>query len=452
MRKALSVALWGMATLPLVVKANSFGPPTGSTGVPGEQTCTAANCHVGTLNPSGGSVAVTFPGGLTYTPGTRQTLTVTVNDPTAQGYGFQLTIRLASNSKTQAGSLTATGSSVVVLCSSGDFTRESQKGASCPANQPIESAEHTEPLPRARGNSWTVQWDPPATDQGNIIVYVAGNGANLNGQNTGDRIFTANYTLAPAGAAPKPAISEGGIVTAGAFGASTTVASGSWIEIFGSNFSSTTGDWGNGFQGDNAPTTTNGVSVTIGGKPAFVSFVSPGQINAQVPGDLGAGPTTVVVRNAGGESDPRTITVAARSPGLLSPPVFRVNNSQYLVALHGDGAFVGPANFITGVNSRPARPGDVILLYGVGFGAVSPANPPGVITRALNSLPNFTIRFGDAQVAPAGVLYAGLAPNFVGLYQFNITVPPGITGNTVPVTVTVDGVTLTQTLVTAIQP
>ena len=157
------------------------------------------------------------------------------------------------------------------------------------------------------------------------------------------------------------------------------------------------------------------------------------------------------MRNAAGESNTLSITVAARAPGLLSPAVFRVGNNQYLGALHADGTFVGPVGFIPGVASSPARPGETILTYGVGFGGVSPANPPGVITTVLNSLPNFTVRFGDVQVPASGIIYAGLAPSNVGLYQFNITVPAGITGNTVPITMTTDGVALSQTLVTAIQ-
>ncbi len=449
MMKLQMITAWGLFGLPLFLQANSSGPPSGSSGVPGELTCAQSSCHVGSLNPSGGSVAVTFPGGLTYTPGVRQTLTVTVTDPTARGFGFQLTARLASNTKTQAGQLFA-GPGSFVLCSSGDFTRETDKSGNCPANQPIESVEHESPK-RAPANTWTFQWEPPATAQGNINIYVAGNGANLNGQNSGDRIFTANYTLTPAGTGgggPKPTIADGGIVQAGAFGASRTVASGSWIEIFGSNFATTSGDWGQGFTGNNAPTTTNGVSVTVGGKAAFISFVAPGQINAQVPADVGVGPTAVIVKNANGESNSLSITVAARTPGVLSPPVFKVGNSQYLGALHTDGAFVGPVGFIAGVTSRPAKAGDVILTYGVGFGAVSPVNPPGVITTALNSMPNFTARFGNVN---AVVGYAGLSPNFVGLYQFNVTVPAGVTGNTVAFTMTTDGVPLAQTLVTAIQ-
>ena len=453
MKTIQSIVALGALSLPLLLQANSFGPEPGSTGVPGERTCAQSNCHVGTVNPAGGSVAVAFPSGLTYTPGVRQTLTVTVTDPIARGFGFQLTVRLASNTKTQAGSLTASGNSTFVLCTSGDFGRQSDKGATCPAAQPLESIQQSEAL-RAPNNSWTILWDPPTTAQGNVVVYVAGNGANLNGQNSGDRIFTANYTLSPAAhgcCAPRPTISDGGIITAGAFGAGRTVAPGSWIEIYGTNFATAPGDWGTGFQGNNAPTTTNGVSVSIGGKAAFIWIVNPGQINAQVPGDIGVGPTAVIIRNAAGESNTLSVTVAARAPGLLSPGVFKVGNNQYLGALHADGTFVGPVGFIAGVTSSPARVGETILTYGVGFGAVSPANPPGVITTVLNSLPNFTVRFGNVQVPASGIIYAGLAPSNVGLYQFNITVPAGPSGAAVPITVTTDGVALTQTLVTAIQ-
>ena len=453
MKTIQSLVALGALSLPLLLQANSFGPDPGSTGVPGERTCAQSSCHVGTVNPVGGSVAVAFPSGLTYTPGVRQTLTVTVTDPTARGFGFQVTVRSASNTKTQAGSLTATGASTFVLCSSGDFGRQSDKGATCPAAQPIESIQQAEAL-RAPNNSWTILWDPPTTAQGNVVVYVAANGANLNGQNSGDRIFTANYTLSPAAhgcCAPRPTISDGGIITAGAFGAGRTVAPGSWIEIYGTNFATAPGDWGTGFQGNNAPTTTNGVSVSIGGKAAFIWIVNPGQINAQVPGDIGVGPTAVIIRNAAGESNTLSVTVAARAPGLLSPGVFKVGNNQYLGALHADGTFVGPVGFIAGVTSSPARVGETILTYGVGFGAVSPANPPGVITTVLNSLPNFTVRFGNVQVPASGIIYAGLAPSNVGLYQFNITVPAGPSGAAVPITVTTDGVALTQTLVTAIQ-
>jgi hypothetical protein len=91
-----------MAAFPLVLWALSAGPNSGKAGVPGESTCTEAQCHVGTaLNGGGGSVKVTFPGGTVYAPGVKQHLVVTIADPTARNWGFQLTARLASDTKTQ---------------------------------------------------------------------------------------------------------------------------------------------------------------------------------------------------------------------------------------------------------------------------------------------------------------------------------------------------------------
>lgn len=454
MLRCFTIVASGLLASGLALAFNNGADP-GHSGVPGEQTCAQATCHVGTaLNPAGGSVAVEFPSGLTYVPGTRQRLTVRMTDPQARVFGFQVTIRLASNSRTNAGTLTVESArNTFVWCSTADFTRQTEKpAAGCPANQPIESIQQSEPL-AAPANTWTFFWDPPATAQGEVVVYVAGNGANGNGQNSGDRIYTNSYRLQPGtggGGANRPTISQGGVITAGAFGAATTIAPGSWIEIYGTNLATETRQWGgNDFSGNNAPTVLGGVRVSIGGTPAFVQLISPGQINAQVPGGLSAGPTTMTVTNAAGTSDNYNITVAARSPGLLSPPVFRVNNRQYLAALFPDNTtFVGAANFISGVASRPARAGDVIITYGVGFGATNPNVPPGQIVTAANSLPNFTFRFGSSN---GEIVYAGLAPNFVGLYQFNIRVPTGLAAGDVPVTVSVDGVNVSQTLFTTVQ-
>src|SRR3954452_147763 len=85
-----------MGAIPLVIWAHASGPDVGKSGVPGESTCTESMCHVGTaLNGGGGSVKVTFPTGLTYTPGAKQHLVVTISDPNQaqKAWGFQLTAR-----------------------------------------------------------------------------------------------------------------------------------------------------------------------------------------------------------------------------------------------------------------------------------------------------------------------------------------------------------------------
>ena len=280
---------------------------------------------------------------------------------------------------------------------------------------------------------------------------MAGNAANNNGQNTGDRIYTASYKLTPAAAGGnRPTISSGGVIGAAAFSGKAEISSGTWIELYGANFSTATRSWAGGdFTGVNAPTALDGVRVSVGGKAAFVAFISPGQVNVQAPADLGAGPTVVTVTNNNGTSDNFTVDVKAKTPALLSPPIFKVNNKQYLAALYADGAtFVGPANFIAGVASRPARAGDTFITYGIGFGAVTPAIAPGTIVGVSNALPNVRVLFGQTS---ATVSYAGLAPNFVGLYQFNIVVPNGLTPGDVPVSVSVDGTAAQTDLVTTVQ-
>jgi hypothetical protein len=116
------------------------------------------------------------------------------------------------------------------------------------------------------------------------VIYVAGNAANGDLGTNGDHIYTNTFTLAPLAFPGSPSITPSGVVSAGAFGGFTAVAPGSWMEIYGTNLSATTRGWaGSDFSGSNAPTSLDAVKVTIGGQLAFVDYVSPGQVNAQVP-------------------------------------------------------------------------------------------------------------------------------------------------------------------------
>jgi len=98
---------------------------------------------------------------------------------------------------------------------------------------------------------------------------------------------------------------------------------------------------------------------------------------------------------------------------------------------------------------RQTRAGDAIALYGIGFGPVVPNIPAGQVVQRSNALTlPFNISFGRRQ---ASVTYAGLAPNAVGLYQFNVVVPSVPPSDAVPLTFTLGGVSGTQTLFTAVQ-
>lgn len=241
-----------------------------------------------------------------------------------------------------------------------------------------------------------------------------------------------------------------GVISASAFGGFNSIAPSDWIEIYGSNLATTTAHvWGSAdFNGVNAPTALVGTTVTVGGLPAYVDYASPTQVNVQVPSGVPTGSQSVVVTTLGGTSTAYKIQVNATQPGLLAPDVFKINGTQYIVALFPDGVtYVLPPGITNAVPTKRAKPGDTILLYGVGFGPVTPNIPAGQVVQQANQLPAFQVFFGGT---PATVTYDGLAPTYVGLYQFNVVVPNIAASDSVPVTFTVGSTTSTQTMVIAI--
>ena len=239
----------------------------------------------------------------------------------------------------------------------------------------------------------------------------------------------------------------GGVVTATSYGGFSAIAPATWIEIYGVNLSTTLlRTWsGDDFKGAQAPTSLGGTTVTVGGKPAYVDFVSPGQVNAQVPSGIASGPQPVVVTTFGGASLATTVTVNAVQPGILAPSAFKLPAGQYAVALFPDNkTFVLPPGTVGGVAAARAKPGDTIILYGVGFGPVTPDISAGVIVQQGNTLAGFQAAFAGV---PATVQFAGLVQGFLGLYQFNVTVPQVAAGDAVPFTFTLGGKAGTQTLI-----
>jgi uncharacterized protein (TIGR03437 family) len=248
---------------------------------------------------------------------------------------------------------------------------------------------------------------------------------------------------------PGPTISQT-VISAGSYGAFDSVAPGTWMEIYGENLAADSRAWASGdFNGVNAPTALDGTKVTIGGQAAFVYYISAGQIDALVPGGVGAGPQPVIVTTANGTSVPLPVTVNPVEPGLLAPSSFIVNGNLYLAAVFPDGqTFVLPPGAISGVPSRQAKPGETIIVYGIGFGAVTPNLTVGQIVEQSNSLAlPFQLLFGST---PATLPYSGLAPNYLGLYQFNVVVPNIPNSDLVPITFTLGGANGMQTLYTAV--
>jgi uncharacterized protein (TIGR03437 family) len=256
-----------------------------------------------------------------------------------------------------------------------------------------------------------------------------------------------NFTLAaPSG---PPVIKPAGIVSATAYGAFSSIAPGTWIEIYGTNLAPDTRGWaGSDFNNGVGPTSLDGVTVSVGGAPAYLDYISPGQINALVPSNAPLGVQEVTVTNStAGTSDGFGIQVNATQPGLLA---LQVGTRQYVGAVFSDGqTFAIPQNAIAGLPSRAAQSGDVLTIYGVGFGPVTPGFSAGTIVTQQNTLTApLQVLFNTTAVTPT---YYGLAPSYTGLYQFNVVVPIVAANAALPISFTLGGVKGTQTLYIAVQ-
>ena len=260
-----------------------------------------------------------------------------------------------------------------------------------------------------------------------------------------------NFTLsAPAG---PPVIDPGGIISASGFGGFASIAPGTWIEIYGTNLTASAPlSWsGSNFVNGVAPTQLGDVTISVGGQPAFIDYVSPSQVNALVPSGapISSGTVDITLTNSNGTSDPFALYVNETQAGLLAPSSFIINKKQYVVAILSDGSYALPANAIPGLATRPAMAGETAVLYGIGFGPVTPNFDAGTIVTAQNSLTgSLQVLFGNTA---ATLAYDGLAPNFTGLYQFNVVVPSVHTSDAVPLSFNLGGIPSAQTLYIAVQ-
>jgi uncharacterized protein (TIGR03437 family) len=248
-----------------------------------------------------------------------------------------------------------------------------------------------------------------------------------------------------------PTISSGGVVNVTNFGGGNITAPGSYLEIYGRNLAPLSRGWAESdFQSGKAPSSLEGVSVTVGGEPAYVSYISPGQVNIQVPATVTPGQVPVVVTNGEAASAAVNITVRQTAGALLAPPIFRLNDRQFAAALHSDTNQFVSNGYIGELPAAPAKPGETLIFYGIGFGPVESGEVAGQIATGTWRLrDSVEFRFGDV---PGRVDYAGLAPSLVGLYQFNVVVPAGAPAGDIPLKVLLGGEPTPQTLYITVQP
>ena len=171
-----------------------------------------------------------------------------------------------------------------------------------------------------------------------------------------------------------PSITPGGIVPID--GTSATIQAGEWVSMYGANLAGSTASWNGDF-----PVALDGTSVTVNGKSAYLSFVSPGQINFQAPNDTATGVVLVGVTTGSG-STVSTVTLAPFAPSFLLLDTKHV--AGIIVRANGSGAYgggahdiIGPSGTSLGYPTVAAKAGDTIELFGTGFGPTNPAIPAG---------------------------------------------------------------------------
>jgi len=206
----------------------------------------------------------------------------------------------------------------------------------------------------------------------------------------------------------------------------TGIAPGSLLSIFGRNLATTTAAQ----VALPVPTQLEGTRVLFGNQDAPVLFVSPGQVNIQAPHELQAGTSVnVAVVTGGGSSAPTMVSVVA-----ARPEVFVIDGmlGGRAAALRADGTVATAANSVTR--------GEIVSIYCTGFGSVTPKTATGAVATAAAPADNPV--FVQVGGLSAQVLYAGVAPGFVGLFQVNALVPLNApTGDSVPVSLSAAGQT-----------
>jgi uncharacterized protein (TIGR03437 family) len=248
--------------------------------------------------------------------------------------------------------------------------------------------------------------------------------------------------------AQSPVIAPGGVLNGASFDKTgQPVPAGALVSIFGTNLAAASAS------ADSVPlsTTLSNVNVTFNGiaapmKDVVHSATSGDQINAQVPWEVlpagnGTTSTQVIVTRNGVASAPLPITVGAAAPGIFT---FPGGIGQAVAYGNSDGAIAAPINSGLPFTSRPAKIGDpaTLVILATGLGPVNPPIKTGSNVTDGQLHPTTITPQVLVGGVPAQVVFSGMTPQFVGVYQINIVIAAGTpTGNSVPLQIIMNGVT-----------
>ena len=312
--------------------AHSAGSPTGFSGAPNEFDCTS--CHGGTANSGPGTLVIAFPDASGYVAGQKYRLRVSIADPTAKRWGFELSDRK---------DMTATFAGAFATVADTNTTQIQRQGN-------LQYATHTTSgtfNQQVTQAAWEIDWTAPAAGTGTVRFYASGNAANGNGNaDPGDKIYTTNLAVAENTASTTPpAITTGNTVF------SQLVFGGGWYTaMYFTNQTAAQVQFNVNFYTDSATT------LSIGGSAFKTVLIPPGGtsiVEAQNAGtsttqgwatyDLPAGVTGYGVfrQSVAGKGDQEAVVPFASSTGTKAQLTFDESTFTTAVAIWYNGASNG---------------------------------------------------------------------------------------------------------------
>ncbi|MCC7174907.1 MAG: VCBS repeat-containing protein [Bryobacterales bacterium] len=315
------------------------------------------------------------------------------------------------------------------------YVSASGPGWSCAASGQTVTCTHAGPIDG--GDSRTILLAVAVSAAAVPAVTNTARVSNVHDANSGND--TASDTALVV-AAPSPLVIEAAV---NAVTWAPGVSAGSWLAVRGSGLAEAARTWADAIVDGNLPTSLDGVRVNVNGRPALIYYVSPTQLNVLTPDDdsLGTVPVEVINRNGRAQS---SAELRRFSPGFFA---YEQEGGKYVIAQDLGWNLLAKAGLLGAQPTRGARPREMIVLYGAGFGPANPHQPAAAVVPAPAPLANsvrVTIGGVEAEVVWAGQIGPGLC-------QIVVSVPDVAPGDQ-PLIAEVGGASSPESARITIQP
>lgn len=405
----------------LNVQANGTGLPPGV--YTGSVTLSAISSTAGHIAPVLGAINVTMIlGSLTGTPGLEgvaavpQEVTRQTTIPNCTATGLVLTETGIPNNFTVPAGWPADLVTTMV-----DNCGNPVEGGAVAANfsngdPPLALVD------QGAGGQYVATWQPGKLN--NTVVTLSGTSGNLTpavAQISG--LVTANAA---------PVLNQGGIVNDFNFLAGGALSPGAVAAAFGANLATSSTPASPALP---LPGSYQSTELIVSSILAPLYYVSQPQLNVEIPAELRPLQQYEAVGIVNNQLTlPVTVTLVAQAP------IVDAGSDGTVIAQNANQGYALVSS------SNPAHPKDTLVVYLVGMGATNPAVLSGQAAPGPPSLAQATVqpvvKIND-QTAP--IVYAGLAPGYVGLYQIDFTVPSTVTAGTANLTITQGNVSANAT-------